>query len=232
MAQKAEHEYAGVLCGIMDQFASMMGKKEHVIKLDCRSLEYEYVPFNMKGIKILLLNTNVKHSLASSEYNTRRNECRQAVAWIREHEPQVKSLRDVTEAMLDKYVLSKDKLIDKRSRFIVQEIERLESGCNDLLQGDIKKLGKKMFATHDGLSNMYEVSCKELDWLVDRVRNNDAVLGARMMGGGFGGCTINLVKEEAIEKLVAEIKPSYEKEMELALSYYVASIENGTEIIS
>ncbi|TMI63511.1 MAG: galactokinase [Bacteroidetes bacterium] len=232
MAQKAEHEYAGVLCGIMDQFASMMGKKEHVIKLDCRSLEYEYVPFKLDGIKILLLNTNVKHSLASSEYNTRRNECRQAVAWIKEHEPQVNSLRDVTEAMLDKYVLPKDKLIDMRSRFIVQEIQRLETGCNDLRQGDIKLLGKKMFATHDGLSKMYAVSCKELDWLVDCVRDNDAVLGARMMGGGFGGCTINLVKEDMIEKLVAEIKLAYEKEMKLPLTYYVASIENGTEIIS
>jgi galactokinase len=232
MAQKAEHEYAGVMCGIMDQFASMMGKKDHVIKLDCRSLEYEYVPFKLDGIKILLLNTNVKHSLASSEYNTRRNECRQAVAWIKEHEPQVNSLRDVTEAMLDKYVLPKDKLIDMRSRFIVQEIQRLESGCNDLRQGDIQSLGKKMFATHDGLSKMYAVSCKELDWLVGHVRNTDAVLGARMMGGGFGGCTINLVKEDAIEKLVAEIKPAYEKEMKLPLTYYVASIENGTEIIS
>ena len=232
MAQKAEHEYAGVLCGIMDQFASMMGRKEHVMKLDCRSLEYEYVPFKLEGIKILLLNTNVKHSLASSEYNTRRNECRQAVEWIKEHEPQVNSLRDVTEAMLDKYVLPKDELIDMRSRFVVQEIQRLESSCNDLRQGDIKLLGKKMFATHDGLSKMYAVSCKELDWLVDRVRDNDAVLGARMMGGGFGGCTINLVKEDAIEKLVAEIKPAYEKEMKLPLTYYVASIENGTEIIS
>jgi galactokinase len=134
--------------------------------------------------------------------------------------------------MLDKYVLPKDKLIDMRSRFIVQEIQRLETGCNDLRKGDIKLLGKKMFATHDGLSKMYAVSCKELDWLVDRVRDNDAVLGARMMGGGFGGCTINLVKEDAIEKLVAEIKPAYEKEMKLPLTYYVASIENGTEIIS
>jgi galactokinase len=232
MAQKAEHEYAGVLCGIMDQFASMMGKKDHVIKLDCRSLEYEYVPFKMDGIKILLLNTNVKHSLASSEYNTRRNECRQAVAWIKENEPRVNSLRDVTEIMLDKYVLPKDKLIDMRSRFVVQEIQRLESGCTDLRKGDIQSLGKKMFATHDGLSKMYAVSCKELDWLVDHVRNNDAVLGARMMGGGFGGCTINLVKEGAIEKLVAEIKPAYEKEMKLPLTYYVASIENGTEVIS
>ena len=232
MAQKAEHEYAGVMCGIMDQFASMMGKKDHVIKLDCRSLNYEYVPFQLEGIKVLLLNTNVKHSLASSEYNTRRNECSQAVEWVKEHEPAVNSLRDVTEEMFDKYVMSKDKLIDSRSRFVVQEIKRLIGGCNDLQKNDIKALGKKMLATHIGLSKMYGVSCDELDWLVDFVKDNDAVLGARMMGGGFGGCTINLVKEEEIEKLIADIKPAYEKAMNLPLTYYIASIENGTEIIS
>lgn len=231
MAQKAEHEYAGVMCGIMDQFASMMGKKDHVIKLDCRSLDYQYVPFKLEGIKLLLLNTNVKHSLASSEYNTRRNECCQAVEWIKEYEPQINSLRDVTEEMLNKYVLPKNKVIDMRSRFIVQEIERLLKGCEDLQNGDIKLLGKKMFSTHDGLSKMYAVSCKELDYLVDFVRNKTSVLGARTIGGGFGGCTINLVKEDAIENLVAEIQPLYEKEMGLPLTYYVASIENGTEII-
>jgi galactokinase len=231
MAQKAEHEYAGVMCGVMDQFASMMGKKDHVIKLDCRSLEYEYVPFKLDGIKIVLLNTNVKHSLASSEYNTRRNECAQAVEWIKEHQPEVTSLRHATIAMLDKYVLPKDKIIDQRSRFVVEEIDRLLTGCNDLQRGDIAALGKKMFATHDGLSNMYAVSCKELDFLVDFVRNRSEVIGARMMGGGFGGCTINLVKESAIDQLIAEITPAYEKSTGLPLNHYIASIENGTEII-
>jgi len=232
MAQKAEHEYAGVMCGIMDQFASMMGRKDHVIKLDCRSLEFEYVPFRLDGIKVLLLNTNVKHSLASSEYNMRRKECETAVEWVRENiNGRVNSLRDVTEEMLNQFVLTRDKLIDKRSRFVVQEIERLQLACKDLQHGDLISLGKKMFATHDGLSKMYSVSCKELDWLVDSVRNHEAVIGARMMGGGFGGCTINLVKEDAIDKLVATLKPAYEKEMNLPLSHYVASIENGTEVI-
>ena len=231
MAQKAEHEYAGVMCGIMDQFASMMGKKDHVIKLDCRSLDYEYVPFKLEGIKILLLDTNVKHSLASSEYNTRRNECGQAVEWVKEHEPNINSLRDVTETMLDKYVLPKDKLIDMRSRFIVQEINRLQAACEDLRRGDIEALGKKMFATHDGLSKMYGVSCVELDYLVDFVRNNKAVVGARMMGGGFGGCVINLVKETEINKLVEAVAPAYEAKMGLPLTYHIASIEDGTEIV-
>lgn len=232
MAQKAEHEFAGVLCGIMDQFASMMGKKDAVIKLDCRSLQYEYVPFILDGLKVLLLNTNVKHSLASSEYNTRRKECETAVEWVRQNIQGINSLRNVTEEMLDKYVLPKDSLIDKRSRYVVQEIKRLTEGCEDLQKGDLQALGKKMFATHDGLSRMYEVSCTELDWLVDKVRNSNHVIGARMMGGGFGGCTINLVKENAIDELVASLQPAYEKEMQLPLTWYVASIENGTAIIA
>jgi galactokinase len=231
MAQIAEHEYPGVMCGIMDQFASMMGKLDHVIKLDCRSLQYDYVPFKLDGIKILLLDTNVKHSLASSEYNTRRKECAQAVAWIQEHEPQVHSLRDATEAMLDKYVLPKDKLIDRRARFIVQEIDRLLKACEDLQQGDINAMGKKMFETHDGLSKMYEVSCDELDYLVDFVRKNDAVIGARMMGGGFGGCTINLVKEHAVESLVHEISAKYLEHCGKKTSAYVVSISDGTHQI-
>ncbi len=232
MAQKAEHEYAGVMCGIMDQFASMMGKKDYVIKLDCRSLEYEYVPFKLEGFKVLLLNTSVKHSLASSEYNTRRKECETAVEWVKQNVEGINSLRNVSEEMLNKYVLPNDELIDKRSRYVVQEINRLLEGCNDLQRGDLAALGKKMFTTHEGLSEMYEVSCKELDWLVNKVKNNSNVIGSRMLGGGFGGCTINLVKETAIDELVANLKLAYEKEMELPLAYYVASIENGTELIS
>lgn len=230
MAQAAEHAFAGVKVGIMDMFASMFGKKEHVIKLDCRSLEYEYVPFHLKGIKIVLLNTNVKHSLASTEYNTRRKECEQGVAWIKEHKPQVNSLRDATIAMLDEFVLPKDKLVYKRCRFIVEEIQRLLQACEDLKQDDISALGKKMFATHDGLSTQYEVSCKELDFLVDAVRNNKNVFGARMMGGGFGGCTINLVKEEAVEDLISDVKNVYEKQMNLPLTAYAVSIEDGTSV--
>jgi galactokinase len=231
MAQMTEHEFAGVRCGIMDMFASVMGKKDHVIKLDCKTLEYTYVPFQLEGIKILLLNTNVKHSLASSEYNTRRRECEQGVGWIKEHLPQINSLRDVSKDMLDTYVKGKDVIVYKRCLFVIEEIERLQNGCEDLQKGNLSELGKKMFATHYGLSKQYEVSCKELDLLINYVENDNAVIGARMMGGGFGGCTINLVKESEIERLVAEIQPVYEKATGLPLTYYVASIENGTEII-
>ncbi|MCU0358752.1 MAG: galactokinase [Cyclobacteriaceae bacterium] len=232
MAQKAEHEYAGVLCGIMDQFASMMGKRDHVIKLDCRSLAYEYVPFKLDGVKVVLFNTNVKHSLASTAYNTRCMECETAVNWVQEHVPDVHALRDVSEEMLNQYVLPRNKLIDQRSRFVVQEINRLLSGCADLQQGNLRALGKKMYETHTGLSNLYEVSCEELDWLVDQVRRNNAVIGARMMGGGFGGCTINLVKEEAIDELYDSLKPAYESIFRLPLTMYQVAIGNGTEVIS
>ena len=231
MAQKAEHEYAGVMCGIMDQFASMMGKKNNVLKLDCRSLEFEYVPFEPAGYKILLLNTNVKHSLASSEYNTRRMECEQAVQWVKEHEPQVNSLRDIDMAMLQKYVLPKSELIFRRSSFVVNENERLHSVCRHLQSGNIAAMGKQMYAAHADISANYEVSCKELDWLVNYVKPHTSVAGARMMGGGFGGCTINIVKEEAIDALVQNIQPAYREAMNLDLSYYIASIDDGTHLM-
>lgn len=231
MAQKAEHEFAGVKVGIMDMFASMFGKKDHAIRLDCRSLDYEYEPLRLEGIRILLLNTNVKHSLSSSEYNTRRAQCEQGVEWVREHHPGVRSLRDATPDMLDKWVAPRDPVIYKRCRYVVEEIQRLLQGCEDLRRGDIAALGAKMFRTHEGLSREYEVSCPELDFLVDAVKGNPAILGARMMGGGFGGCTINLIKEDAIDELVKRISVSYQKQMGLELTAYVARIEDGTAVI-
>lgn len=228
LAQKAEHLFAGVNCGIMDQFASMFGKKEHVIKLDCRSLEYEYVPFKMEGYKIVLLNTNVKHNLAASEYNTRRMQCEKGVALISQFHPSIKSLRDVNINMLNEFVEPLDPLVYQRCKYVVQENERLLGACEDLRHGNIKALGEKMYQTHNGLKYFYDVSCKELDFLVEYVKNIPAVAGARMMGGGFGGCTINLVKEDAIEKMVTDISKAYTEEMKLPLSFYIASIENGT----
>jgi galactokinase len=231
MAQLAEHHFAGVQCGIMDQFASMMGKKNHCIKLDCKTLEYEYIPLQLNEYKIVLLNTNVKHSLATSEYNTRRKECEQGVAWVKEKYTTVNSLRDVTVQMLDEIVLPKDALIYKRCSFVVNEISRLQEACIDLQNGDVKALGKKMFATHYGLKNGYAVSCKELDFLVNAVTYNDFVLGARMMGGGFGGCTINIVHETYVDELIENIKEDYEKQMQLPLTAYVANTADGTCII-
>lgn len=232
MAQLAEHTFAGVKCGIMDMFASIFGKKNHLIKLDCRSLEFDYVPIAMRGIRIVLMNTNVKHSLASSEYNTRRAQCEEGVALVRNKYPEVNSLRDVSVDMLDECVKSADEVVHRRCKYVVEENERLLTGCEDLEKGDVVSLGKKIFRSHEGLSKEYEVSCKELDYLVEQVKGNKNVVGARMMGGGFGGCTINLVKEEAIDDLVANVKANYERDMEKELTVYVAEIEDGSSTIT
>jgi len=231
IAQLAEHSFAGVKVGIMDMFASMFGRKESAIKLDCRSLDFEYVPLKMEGIKILLLNTNVKHSLASSEYNTRRQQCEEGVAFVKAHSPEVKSLRDVTIEMLNQFVAPKDDIIYQRCKYVVEENIRLLAACHDLKKGDIAELGKKMYQTHEGLSKQYGVSCKELDFLVDHVKNNSSVLGARMMGGGFGGCTINLVKVEAIDNIIKEVGEAYQLAMKKDISYYIAQTEEGTSIL-
>ncbi len=170
MSQKAENEFVGVKCGIMDQFASMFGIQNQVIRLDCRSLEYEYVPLSMDGFKIILFDTNVKHSLASSEYNVRRKQCETGVAMIEKHHHEIKNLRDVSFEMLDKYVLPYDELIYKRCKYVLEENGRVLGACENLKAGDMKSFGEKMFASHDGLSRQYEVSCMELDFLVDCVR--------------------------------------------------------------
>jgi galactokinase len=230
-AQLAEHNFAGVMCGIMDQFASTMGKENHCIKLDCKTMEYEYIPLDLKGYTIVLLNTNVKHSLASSAYNTRRQECEQAVEWLKEKYAAINSLRYVTLQMLEEIVLPKDKTIYDRSSFVVAEINRVHAACKNLQEGNIKALGQKMFETHFGLSKLYEVSCKELDFLVDAVVDNNAVIGARMMGGGFGGCTINIVAENAVDIFIEKISIIYEKEMGKKLTAYVVNTAEGTSLI-
>lgn len=226
IAQKAEQEFVGLRCGIMDMFSSMYGRKDNVIKLDCRSLEYEYVPFKQDGIKIVLLDTSIKHSLASSEYNLRRQQCEEGVALIKEHLPKVQSLRDVTIEMLDKYV-AQNKVVYNRCKFVVEENDRLLSACVDLQKNDITAFGKKMYATHKGLSKLYEVSCNELDIMVDLVKHNKTVIGSRMMGGGFGGCTINIVKEYAVEELIYNTRNAYREKTGMNLNAYVAVIEEG-----
>ncbi len=227
-AQKAENEFVGLKCGIMDPFASMFGKKDHVIRLDCRSLEYEYMPFSMEGIAIVLFDTGVKHSLASSEYNTRRDECDEGVRIIRQAYPQVRSLRDADMRMVSECLAGAEGKIEQRCRYVVEEIERLQAGCHDLLANNLAAFGQKMFETHQGLSELYEVSCPEADALVNWVKNNQAVLGARMMGGGFGGCTINIVKEEMLPALVQQVAEKFEKQFQRTLTHYVVHIGGGT----
>src|SRR5579859_2482967 len=213
LSQKAENEFVGLQCGIMDMFASMFGRKDQVIRLDCQSLEYTYFPFEAEGLRILLLDTQVEHSLASSEYNVRRQQCEAGVKLVQRHHPGVKSLRDVTTDMLAAFVAPADELIYRRCSFVVEENERVLAGTDDLQRGDVAAFGQKMYASHEGLSRKYEVSCPESDWLVEQVRGAEGVLGARQMGGGFGGCTINLVKADVIDGLVAKIAPLYRKTM-------------------
>lgn len=232
IAQQAEHRFAGVRCGIMDQFASVFGKKDQAIRLDCDTLDYRYIPIHMPGYQFVLFNTNVKHNLASSAYNDRRAACFKGVEWIKVHHPSVNSLRQATIKMLEEWVKPKDLAIYTKCKFVVEEIERLQLACTALENNNLVELGRLMFATHYGLSREYEVSCNELDFLVDRVKGNPAVLGARMMGGGFGGCTINLIKEEAIAELENQLSAAYQKEFGRPISTYLVKIENGTEWIN
>lgn len=231
MAQKAEHTYPLLQCGIMDMFASMFGKKDHVIKLDCRSLEYVYEPFDMTGFQIVLFDSNVEHSLNTSGYNDRRAQCEEGVAMVKKQHPEVSSLRDVTVAMLNEIVLPKNQLIYQRCRYVIEENERLLASCQYLEEGNMQAFGKKMYESHNGLSKMYEVSCKELDFLVEKVSGNPGVLGARMMGGGFGGCTINLVKDTAVNTLISEISEAYNTAFGHQAKAYVTKIEDGTTIL-
>ena len=230
MAQKAEHEYTGVLCGIMDMFASMFGRKGYAMKLDCRSLAYEYVPLDLKSYKILLLNTNVKHSLASTAYNERRQQCEQGLRWVQEFHPSVTSLRDTSLEMLQKLVLTRDTLIYKRCSYVLEENQRLLAACDNLKNGNLEALGQQMYQTHHGLSAAYEVSCPELDFLVGFVKEMPGVLGARMMGGGFGGCTVNLVEEASIPTLLEALMPAYQETTGLELAAYIVETEDGTSL--
>lgn len=231
MSQKAENEYVGVQCGIMDQFASAFGKEESVIRLDCRSLEYEYFPFPMQDYLLVLCDTSVKHSLASSEYNTRRLECEKGTAILQKYYPEVHSLRDVTPALVETHKDELGDIVYRRCKFITEEIQRVQDACDLLVEGNLVDFGKKMYATHQGLQHEYEVSCPELDFLVDQTLADPSVLGARMMGGGFGGCTINLVKKDAVDAFEQKMKAAYQQEYQVDLPCYKVKITTGTEEI-
>lgn len=228
MAQKAEHEFAGVRCGIMDQFASLFGKKEHVVKLDCRSLDYTYYKFDMSQYRIVLCDTQVKHSLASSEYNTRRQECETGVALLQQYYPGITSLRDVTDKMLQKHQQEFDSTVWKRCHYVVQENRRVAEACQALQEGNLPLFGEKMYASHAGLQHDYEVSCPELDFLVEQAKKLESVLGARMMGGGFGGCTINIVRINAVDEFTDSMNKAYEQRFNVSLKTYIAEIVDGS----
>ncbi|WP_281615947.1 galactokinase [Flammeovirga sp. SubArs3] len=226
-SQMSEHNYAGVKCGIMDQFASTYGQTNKVIKLDCRTKEYEYHTLDITGHKLVLCNTNVTHSLASSEYNTRREQCEAGVEVIKEKYPEIINLRDVSVEQIKEFEGTMDPVIYNRCSYVVEENDRLEKACAYMDKGDLVNLGKMIYGSHEGLSKKYEVSCPELDFLVEQTLEDDNVLGARMMGGGFGGCTINLVKEEAVDTFIERMTKAYKEGMGKDMLAYVVVIGPG-----
>ena len=230
LSQRAEHNYVGTKCGIMDQFASVMSKKDHVILLDCQSLEYEYVPIKIEPFKILLLNTNVSHNLASGEYNVRRSQCEKGVEIIKQKYPEVNSLRDVSYSMLQEFKNEISNIVFNRCVYVVQEKERVLSSVKALKKSLLHKMGEYMYETHDGLQNLYEVSCPELDFLVDFTKKYDDVIGARMMGGGFGGCTINIIHQDAIDGFIKDASEAYFDKFNIALTAFEAMPCGGTNI--
>ncbi len=226
VGQATEHNYCGVNCGIMDQFASIFGKKDHLICLDCRSLEYQYYPFKPEGYKLVLLDSVVKHELASSAYNKRRQSCESAVAAIQKYHPEVKLLRDANMEMLNEVageISAEDRM---RAEYVIEEIQRVLDVCQALQDGDYETVGLKMYETHEGMSKLYEVSCEELDFL-NECAHNHGVTGSRIMGGGFGGCTINLVKEERYESFVHETVASFREAFKRSPKVYDVVISDG-----
>ncbi len=221
IGQATEHNYCGVKCGIMDQFASIFGKAGSLMRLDCRSLEHQYFPFDPKGYKLVLLDTVVKHELASSAYNKRRESCENVARAIG-----VEFLRDAT---LEQLKAVKGKVSDEdymRAEYVIEEIQRVLDVCDALEKGDYETVGKKMYETHEGMSKLYEVSCEELDFLNDIAREC-GVTGSRVMGGGFGGCTINLVKDELYEPFVTKAKEAYHKKYNRSPKVYDVVISDG-----
>ena len=227
IAREAENDFVGLQCGIMDMFASIHAKENHAIRLDCRSLEYEYFPLELAGNKIVLFDTCIKHELASSEYNQRRKECEAAVSRLHQLGHKVESLRDVDSRMLQEEKGQLDALLYKRAKYVVEENSRVDKFSEAISTSDWATAGGHLYASHDGLKNEYEVSCKELDLLVDVARESEGVWGARMMGGGFGGCTINLVKEDKVDEVIEHVKTSYSDTFGVAPKYYIATTGNG-----
>ena len=226
--QRAEHDYPKVKCGIMDQFANMNGKKDTVMLLDCRSIEHQYFPIKLEGYSLVLLNTKVSHSLASSAYNERRRQCEEGLH-ILGSDSSITSFRDVAKA--DDLLIYKGRMGEEvymRCLFVVQEIERTQLAAKLLQANDIKDLGQLMYQTHDGLGKLYNVSCKELDFLVEQAKLNPAVIGSRLMGGGFGGCTINIVANDAVESFTTQALTAYKEAYGITGEAYIVQTSDGT----
>lgn len=228
LSQKAENQFVGMNCGIMDQFASAISKKDHILKLDCRSLEYDFIPADFKNCQLLLLNTNVSHTHTDSGYNSRRQDCEDAVSIIQQQYPAVASLRDVSFEMLEEQKNQLSERQYQRCSYVLEENKRVQESAIALKEGKLREFGKLMYLSHEGLQHQYEVSCKELDFLVDYSRDKDFIYGSRMMGGGFGGCTINLIETDQVENFLQEVKPAYKEAFGIELDSIIANADEGT----
>ncbi len=221
IGQSTEHNYCGVNCGIMDQFASVFGRKGNLIRLDCRSMEYEYFPFNPEDYRLVLVDSRVKHELKDSPYNRRRESCERVAKRLG-----IETLRDATMEALDAVrsdITAEDYF---RAKFVIEEKDRVLAVCDALEKGDYETVGRKMYETHHGLSKDYEVSCEELDWLNDLAREC-GVTGSRIMGGGFGGCTINLVRNDLHDRFVEEAKVRFKEKYGHEPKVYDVVISDG-----
>ncbi|UJH90763.1 galactokinase [Antarcticibacterium sp. 1MA-6-2] len=228
LSQAAENNFVGSNCGIMDQYASVMSKKDHLLLLDCLSLEADFIPADFNSCKILLINTGVSHSLAEGEYNTRRRECESALEILQKKYDKVQTLRDVSLEMLQE---ARDLLNEKqfnRLSFVLSENKRVLKSREHLMAGELQSFGKLMYQSHYGLRDLYEVSCKELDFLVKATEDKSFIHGSRMMGGGFGGCTINLIEEDKIADFEIEISTAYEKQFGIKPEFITVVPGEGT----
>lgn len=229
VSQMAEHHYAGVKCGIMDQFASVMGKQDQVFLLDCRSKSYEYFSLDLAGHQLLLLDSCVKHSLADTAYNERRSQCEEGAAILQQIYPEIVNLRDVTLAQLQHHREVLPDPVYRRCLHVIEENQRVHEACQAITDGDLPGLGTLLYQSHDSLSQGYEVSCPELDFLVDFTREKEEVLGARMMGGGFGGCTLQLVNSQEAESFIASISEAYQHHTGISLKAYPVHLGDGAQ---
>ena len=230
-AQRAENHFVGVKCGIMDQFANLFSKGESVLHLDCRSMEYEYIPFTTRDLTFVLCDTGVKHSLTSSEYNLRRAQCERGVSLLKRYIPQVQSLRDADLVMLDEYKEELGETVYKRCSYVVEENCRVESASRYLRKNDYAGFGQFLYESHQGLKNKFEVTCRELDVLVDTASMIDGVLGARMMGGGFGGCTLNLLEHDSVAEFKRRISDTYLDKTGKRPQLYQCALVSGTGVV-
>ena len=226
IGQSTEHNYCGVKCGIMDQFASCFGREGSLIRLNCKTLEYKYFPFNPKGYKLVLVDSCVKHELASSDYNKRRQSCENAAAAIRKNHPEVDFLSDAKRLWLDEVRSDIPQEDFLRAEYVIGEVQRVLDVCDALERADYETVGELMYQTHFGLSHLYEVSCEELDFLNKLARKME-VTGSRVMGGGFGGCTINLVKEELYQDFVDAAIEKFTQKFGHAPKIYDVVISDG-----